>query len=212
MLLQLFLPGIESSSLSYLFPSGDASSSSYSVRYGTASKQQPSASSNWQQSGLTATSSQLAGPQYSPPVATAKFTPAVTFSGLSTLQTGGAPGGIFASAQTGGLTAGSYGGGYLGPYNAATGTYGLGASYGFAKPYQGKAAGTAVVFMPAAFAPNAPNITYPCPLGASLGSMLTAGIPCGVPVTSVPAAWLPTNGGLPAGVDLSKIPGVSLQA
>jgi hypothetical protein len=110
------------------------------------------------------------------------------------------------------MIAGTYGGGFAGPYNAASGTYGLGANYGFAKPYQGKAAGTAVVFMPAAFAPNAPNITYQCPLGVPAGSMLTAGIPCGVPVTSVPAAWLPTTGGLPAGVDLSKIPGVSQQS
>lgn len=86
MLLQLFLPGIDSSSLSYLFSSGDASSSSYSIRYGSPSKQQPSTGSNWQQSALTATGSQLAGPQHGRPVATAKFTPVV--NPVGTVQTG----------------------------------------------------------------------------------------------------------------------------
>jgi hypothetical protein len=58
--------------------------------------------------------------------------------------------------------------------------------------------------MPAAYAPDLPNITYPCPDGLPVGAMITVGIPCGITLTSVPASRLPTMGGIPAAVDLNK--------
>jgi hypothetical protein len=152
---------------------------------------------------------QYAGQYYAPGgaagAATAQFNAAVadpssTSSSNSysySMATGNSPGGAFIQAGPDGVIAGSYGGGY-------NSQYGAGASYGFAQQYYGNAAGVAVVFMPAAYAPNAPNITYPCPEGLPVGAMITVGIPCGIPLTSVPASQLPTMGGLPAAVDLTK--------
>jgi hypothetical protein len=144
--------------------------------------------------------------QGSPYNAAAQFTAAVadpSSSGRSSSSysysqsTGNSPGYAFIKAGPNGVVAGSAGGGY-------TSSSGAGASYGFSQPYFGNAAGVAVVFMPAAYAPDSPNITYPCPDGLSVGTMITVGIPCGIPLTSVPASKLPTTGGLPAAVDLSK--------
>jgi len=86
LLLQLFLPGIDSSSLNYLVPGG-GSSSSYGVRYSTPGQQQAPTSSTWQQSALANTGSQLVSPQYGQPIASARFMPVVNPAG-SIIQPG----------------------------------------------------------------------------------------------------------------------------
>lgn len=146
----------------------------------------------------------LVGPSMGGPVATGRFTPVVNSQG-NIINTGAGPGGLMIRAGPGGLTAGVYGGGWAGPYNRQTGQYGMGGNYGFARPYHGRAQGSAVVFMPAFAAPNAPNVTYPCPVGRGNGSIISPGVPCGIPITAVPASQLPTINGMPAAVDISSL-------
>lgn len=83
LLLQLFLPGLDSSSFNYLFPSG-GSSSSYGVRYSSPGQQHATTSSNWQQSALDTTGSQLVSSQYGQPSASARFFPVVNPAGSIT--------------------------------------------------------------------------------------------------------------------------------
>lgn len=144
----------------------------------------------------------LVGPSMGGPVATGKFTPVTNTIG-NTVNTGSGPGGLFVRQGAGGLTTGVYGGGWAGPYNTQTGQYGMGGNYGFARPYQGHTQGTALVFMPASAAPNSPNVTYPCPVGRGNGSIIGPGVPCGIPVTAVPASMLPTMDGMLAAVNLA---------
>lgn len=137
-------------------------------------------------------------------MATSRFTPAYNPAG-NIVNTGGGPGGLMVRSGPGGLTAGVYGGGWVGPYNMQTGQYGMGGNYGFARPYFGRAQGSAVVLMPANQNPNSPNITYPCPGGRGNGSIISPGVPCGIALTAVPASMLPTMNGMPAAMDITAL-------
>jgi hypothetical protein len=153
--------------------------------------------------------SRLIGPSYGGPIPVASITPVVNPSG-NVVQLGGNPGGLFARMGPGGAVLGSYGGGFAGPFNSRTGTYGLGGSYGTAAPYFGRARGTAVFAVQNATywqSRGYPTISYPCPQGVPVGTHISVGIPCGVPVVSMPAEDLPTEGGMPAAPLLT--PGVS---
>jgi hypothetical protein len=146
--------------------------------------------------------SRLVDPSLGGPIATSRFVPASNPGG-NLVNTGGGPGGLMVRAGPGGLAAGAYGGGWVGPYNQATGQYAIGSNYGFARPYFGRAQGSAVVLMPANQSPTSPNITYPCPVGRGNGSIISPGMPCGIPLTAVPAGMLPTINGMPAAMDIT---------
>lgn len=143
--------------------------------------------------------SKFIGPSYGGPIPVSAVQPTMNPSG-NLIQTGGNPGGTFIRAGPGGAVAGTYGGGWQGPYNTRSGTYGLGGNYGFAGPYLGEAQGTAIFAVSnATYFPGASTITYACPAGAANGTMIAMGIPCGVQMISLPARKLPTTNGLPAG-------------
>lgn len=149
--------------------------------------------------------SKFVGPSYGGPVPVSSIQPVMNPSG-NVVQTGGNPGGAFIRAGPGGAVAGTYGGGWTGPYNTRTGTYGLGGNFGFAGPYFGDAQGTAIFAVTnASYFPGASTITYACPAGAQNGTMISVGIPCGVQMISLPASQLPTINGLPSGPQMTGL-------
>ena len=104
-----------------------------------------------------------------------------------------APGGY---ARYGPYTVRWGGGSVDGGFAAGTGLS-VGTGY---TPYYGSAAGTAVVYLPSSYSPLAgPTVTYPCYSGAPPGTPIGPGLPCGVNLTAVPAAALPTVNGWPVG-------------
>jgi ribosomal protein S27E len=148
--------------------------------------------------------SRLIGPSYGGPIPVASIKPVVNPSG-NVMQVGANPGGLFARMGPGGAVLGSYGGGFAGPFNSRTGTYGLGGSYGMSQPYFGRAQGTAVFAVQNATywqSRGYPTISYPCPQGLTAGTPISAGIPCGVALVSMPAEDLPTANGMPAAPQL----------
>lgn len=53
--------------------------------------------------------------------------------------------------------------------------------------------GVALVYIDRTYWPDAPaNVTYPCPDGYGDGMQIGPGIPCGIPLTAIPANMLPT--------------------
>lgn len=146
--------------------------------------------------------SRMIAPSYGGPVQTTKFHPAINTAG-NIVNTGNNPGGLMVRQGAGGATIGAYGGGWAGPYNVRTGQYGMGGNYGFARPYQGIARGGALVTVPANWAPNSPNVTYPCPAGRGTGFVIAPGVPCGISVTALSASQLPTFNGMPGAMDIS---------
>lgn len=155
--------------------------------------------STWLNSPSTmGAAAEVVGPSFGGPVPVAAISPAINPAG-NVISTGHGPGGAFVRAGPGGLVSGTYGGGWRGPFNTATGTYGLGGSYGFAAPYYGDARGVATFAVSnATYFGNVPTISYPCPMGVPPGTMISVGIPCNFTMISLPAARLPTINGLPA--------------
>lgn len=139
------------------------------------------------------------------------------FTGGGSDTFSGFPDASSSAAQYGGALAGLGGrpvfqGGAADPsggnYNPAFGAYGPGfnaplqdAPPGFTNnvdnyPDSSNAAGgVALIYIDRTYWPDAPaNVTYPCPDGYGDGMQIAPGIPCGVPLTAVPANMLPTTG------------------
>jgi hypothetical protein len=206
-LLQTMFPeGLTKLSMEQLYP-GLATSSDPNMPFGTGRMGQfmnGLLGNTMNSGGMMRLVGGLAGPSMGGPIATGRFNPVVNTQG-NIVNTGTNPGGLMVRTGPGGVTTGAYGGGWAGPYNTATGQYGIGGNYGFSRPYHGRAQGSAMVTVPAWVSPNSPNVTYPCPVGRGNGSIIAPGVPCGIAITSVPASMLPTMNGMPAAVDITAL-------